>query len=76
MYKRQQYEWIDSYCLAKKGVTKDYKEEWQAYRYMTGGKMFAMRGFYKNGEPIFTIKLNPVFGEFLRKEYEDIIPGY
>lgn len=70
------YDWIDKHCLAKKGVEKDYKSEWEATRYMIKGKMFAMQGNHKDGKPIITMKLEPTFGEFLRKQYKDIIPGY
>ncbi|SFG15153.1 MmcQ/YjbR family DNA-binding protein [Sporolactobacillus nakayamae] len=69
-------EWIDAYCLEKKGVERDYKEEWQATRYMIRGKIFAMRGGDKNGLPIITVKLLPDFGARLREEYEAIVPGY
>ena len=70
------YEWIDSYCLAKKGAEKDYKLEWQATRYMIRGKMFAMQGGDKYGKPIITVKLEPAFGSLLRQQYQDIVPGY
>ena len=70
------YEWLDAYCLAKKGVEKDFKPEWNATRYMIKGKMFAMQGGDKFGKPIITVKLEPLFGELLRKEYKDIVPGY
>lgn len=70
------YEWFDAYCLSKVGVQKDYKEEWDATRYMIKGKMFLMHGGDKNGKPIITVKLDPMNGETLRSEYEDIIPGY
>jgi len=70
------YEWLDEYCLKKQGVTKDYQPEWQATRYFIGGKMFAMQGGDKNGKPIFTMKLEPLFGDYLRKQYKDIVPGY
>lgn len=70
------YEWLDAYCLGKPGAKKDYKEEWQATRYMIRGKMFAMQGGDKNGTPIITFKLEPDFGTFLRSQYKDIIPGY
>ena len=70
------YPWIDAYCLSKKGVVKDYKEEWEATRYQVGGKMFAMQGGDKEGNPIFTLKLPPDFGRFLRQQYPDIVPGY
>ena len=70
------YQWIDEYCLAKKGVVKDYKIEWEATRYMINNKMFAMQGGDKAGKPIITIKLEPMHGDALRGEYKDIIPGY
>ena len=70
------YQWMDEYCLSKKGVEKDYKLEWDATRYMIKGKMFVMQGGDKNGEPIITVKLDPLYGEFLRKQYKDIVPGY
>ncbi|MCL1632067.1 MmcQ/YjbR family DNA-binding protein [Sporolactobacillus sp. CPB3-1] len=68
--------WIDAYCLAKKGAEQDYKEEWQATRYMIRGKMFAMRGGDKNNLPIITVKLPPELGARLREEYPAIVPGY
>jgi predicted DNA-binding protein (MmcQ/YjbR family) len=62
--------------MSKQGATKDYKEEWQATRYMVGGKMFAMQGDDNTNRPIITLKLLPADGDFLRRRYEDIIPGY
>lgn len=70
------YEWLDEYCLSKKGVEKDYKVEWEATRYMIRGKMFAMQGGDKEGKPIITVKLEPIFGQQLRNQYKDIIAGY
>lgn len=70
------YEWTDAYCLAKPGAQKDYKEEWQAERYLIGGKMFGMRGGDRDGKPILTVKLEPAFGALLRGRYAAIIPGY
>lgn len=70
------YEWIDAYCLSKKGAEKDFKAEWNATRYMIRGKMFAMMGGDKAGDPIISLKLEPAYGELLRSEYQDIIPGY
>lgn len=71
-----QYAWMDGYCLAKKGVTKDFQPDWQATRYFVGGKMFAMKGGDKTGRPIFTMKLPPDVGDFLRQQFADIQPGY
>ncbi len=70
------YEWLDEYCLAKKGATKDYKAEWDAERYMVGGKMFLMVGENKEGAPILTLRLEPPFGELMREKYECVTPGY
>ena len=30
----------------------------------------------RNGRPIITLKLEPMFSDLLRREYEDVIPGY
>ncbi|AEG59758.1 MmcQ/YjbR family DNA-binding protein [Desulforamulus ruminis] len=70
------YAWVDAYCLAKKGVQKDYKVEWEATRYMIRGKMFALQGGDKEGKAIITLKLEPMMGELLRNQYEDIVSGY
>ncbi|MBO4591519.1 MAG: MmcQ/YjbR family DNA-binding protein [Eubacterium sp.] len=71
------YEWIDEYLLKKAGVTKDIQEEWNWIRYHIGGKMFAAICRDDDDIPVYiTLKLEPVEGEFYRKEYEDIIPGY
>lgn len=73
-------DWLDEFLQSFKGVTRDYKEEWDWIRYMVGGKMFAaLCKTAKNGEGLYdilTIKLEVLEGEFLRQQYEDIIPGY
>jgi len=73
---QNKYEWLDEYCLSKVGALKDYKPEWDATRYMVGGKMFAMCCSDKHGKPIITLKLDPPFGFMLRQQFDDIIPGY
>lgn len=70
------YEWFDEYCLSKKGASKDFKIEWEATRYLIGGKMFAMAGGDKYNKKILTLKCEPAFGELLRVEYPHIVPGY
>lgn len=70
------YQWLDEFCLSKQGVIKDYKEEWEATRYRIRDKMFLMIGGDKYKKPIISVKCEPEFGEFLRKEYEHIVPGY
>ena len=70
------YTWLDEYCRSKKGVVKEFKIEWNATRYMIMDKMFVLQGGDKEGKPLITVKLEPAFGEFLRQQYKDIIPGY
>ena len=71
------YEWIDEYLLKKAGVTKDHQKEWNWIRYHIGGKMFAAVCLDDNDKPYYiTLKLEPLEGDFMRKQYEDIIPGY
>lgn len=71
------YEWIDDYLIKKAGVTKDLQEDWNWIRYQIGGKMFAAICRDDKDEPYYiTLKLEPLEGDFWRKQYEDIIPGY
>ncbi len=71
------YEWLDEYLLSKKAVTKDLQKDWNWIRYQIGGKMFAAVCLGENDEPYYiTLKLEPLEGEFLRQQYEDILPGY
>jgi predicted DNA-binding protein (MmcQ/YjbR family) len=34
-------EWLDSYLLEKPGAEKDFKVEWEWFRYQLRGKLFA-----------------------------------
>ena len=71
------YTWLDAYLLAKPGVTKDFKNEWNWMRYHVGGKMFAAVCMNDEGTPVYiTLKLEPAAGEFWRGQYKDVIPGY
>ena len=71
------YPWLDDYLLSKAGAEKDYKVEWEVFRYMLRGKMFAMVGGDKAGAAIVTLKCEPAYGQELRKEFpEKIIAGY
>ncbi len=71
------YTWIDEYLMGKTGVTKDHKKEWNWIRYQIGGKLFAAVCLNDSDEPYYiTLKLEPAEGDFLRKQYEDIVPGY
>ncbi len=71
------YKWIDEYLLKMPGVTKDLQKDWNWIRYQIGGKMFAAICLDDNDKPYYiTLKLEPLEGDFWRKQYEDIIPGY
>ncbi len=72
-----EYPWLDEYLTAKKGVVKDFKVEWNWIRYMIDDKLFVAVCLRDDGSPKYiTLKLKPEEGEFLRGQYEDIIPGY
>ena len=71
------YEWMDEYLLSKRAVTRDLQPEWNWIRYQIGGKMFAAICLDDDDKPYYiTLKLEPLEGDFWRKQYEDIIPGY
>lgn len=71
------YHWIDEFLLSKKSVTKNLQEDWNWIRYCIGNKMFAAICLDDNDKPVYiTLKLEPSEGDFLRNQYEDIIPGY
>lgn len=71
------YLWLDQYLLEKRGVTKDLQPSWNWIRYHIGGKMFAAVCLDEQNQPYYiNLKLEPMEGEFLRTQYEDIIPGY
>ena len=70
------YPWLDEYLMKKLGVTKNTKN-WNWVRYMIGGKMFVAVCLDDNDKPYYiTLKLEPLEGEFLRKQYDDIVPGF
>lgn len=73
------YTWLDEYLLAKKGVTKDFKEEWGWYRYQIADKLFCAvcMDESREKEVYITLKLEPFRGDSLRQLFpEDILPGY
>ena len=76
------YEWLDAYLQEKTGAVKDYKLEWQWWRYQVGGKLFAAtcqpgpehKGY--DCRELLTLKCEPLRSELLRAEFPDIIPGF
>ncbi len=71
------YTWLDEYLMAKPGVTKNC-ENWNWTRYMIGGKMFlAVCCDDATNKPYYiTLKSEPLEGEMLRQQYEDVVPGF
>ena len=70
------YTWLDDYLMSKPGVSKN-TENWNWIRYMIGGKMFLAVCLDDNDKPYYiTLKLEPLEGDFLRAQYDDIVPGY
>lgn len=71
------YEWLDEHLLRQPATEKAFQPAWQAYKYLLRGKMYAYIGVNdKNGRPILTLKLDPVYSDMLRRAYADIVPGY
>ena len=71
------YQWIVEYLLNKRRVTKDMQSDWNWIRYHIGGKMFAAVCLDSDDKPYYiTLKLEPEEGNFLRQQFEDILPGY
>lgn len=73
----KKYKWLDEYLLEQPATEKVFQPAWQAYKYMLCGKMYAYIGINdQNGRPIITMKLEPALSDVLRREHNDIIPGY
>ena len=72
------YEWLDEYLMKKRAVTKDLQAEWNWIRYKIGDRMFAavLLDDDDNHPVYINLKLDPAEGEFLRRQYADVIPGY
>lgn len=71
------YLWLDEYLQKQPATVKEFQPAWQAYKYLLGGKMYAYIGINEqNGRPIITLKLEPMYSDMLRKQYDNIVPGY
>lgn len=63
-------------CQSKTGSEEKYVENWGAFNFTVGDKMYAILGLDKQKKPIISLKCEPALSEVLRKEYEAINPGY
>lgn len=76
------YQWLDAYLLAKPGVEKDFKVEWQWDRYMLRGKLYAAlchpEEKYKvyGGHPLVNLKCDPRLAEGFQAQFPEILPGF
>lgn len=76
------YEWLDEYLLSLPGVEKDFKAEWQWFRYMLRGKLFAAvctpeeKYEIYGGHDLVNLKCEPERAELLRAEHPEILPGF
>ncbi len=69
----EKYRWLDEHLQNQPSTVKEFQPAWQAYKYLLGGKMYAYIGVNdKNGRPIVTLKLEPIYSDMLRREYADI----
>lgn len=74
---------IDAHLLAKPGCEKGFKAEWQWWRYLVGGKMFAAtmhpgpeHAAEYAGRNLLSLKCDPAWSEQLRAQHPDILPGF
>lgn len=76
------YEWLDAYLLSLPGAEKDYKPEWQWFRYMLRGRLFAAvcspDAKYQTygGHDLVNLKCDPAEAELLRARYPEILPSF
>lgn len=76
------YPWLDEYLLQKPDAVKDYKAEWDWFRYLIDGKQFAAvctpdgtHALYA-GQTIILLKCDPQLAELFRAQYPDVTPGF
>jgi predicted DNA-binding protein (MmcQ/YjbR family) len=69
-------EQLKKWCESQPGAIYDFQQDWNAERYLVGGKMFAMFGHDGSGQAVLSLKCDPNRSEILRSEYEEVKPGY
>lgn len=67
---------VRNYCKSKLGSVEKFVDDWNAFNYKVGDKMFAIIGKDKHQKQIISLKCEPEISEELRREYEAINPGY
>jgi predicted DNA-binding protein (MmcQ/YjbR family) len=64
------------YILSKKGAEKTYPFDHETMVFKVGGKMFALASVHEPGRASLNLKSIPEVSSGLRKDHEEIIPGY
>ena len=79
----EQYPELDAFLLSMPGAVRDFQPVWQWDRYLVGGRQFAglcrpgaehAAGYA--GHPLLNLKADPAEGDFYRRQYPDILPGF
>lgn len=71
------YPQLENFLLSHKGVEKDFKAEWEWTRFSIRGKMFCAFCCEDCDDTLITVKCEPDYNEFLRKQYKGaVIEGY
>lgn len=79
---QMRYDWLDEYLLSLPGVEKDYKMEWQWFRYKIRDKLFAAvcspEEKYRlyGGHSLVNLKCDPREAELLQARYPEVLPGF
>lgn len=73
---QQKYQWLFIDALKLKGVSIDYKVEWQAYRFLLNEKMFAYLGTNNQAKEILTLKGDPADNRLMIEIYDCVTEGY
>ncbi|WP_163581545.1 MmcQ/YjbR family DNA-binding protein [Gracilibacillus saliphilus] len=67
---------LRKHCSAQVGAKEKYVEDWKAYNYTVGGKMYAIIGSDNQNNELISLKCKVEKSEILREQYQDIMPGY
>lgn len=68
-------EWLAALVATFPGAIAGVKPEWDVFALSVEGKNFGLLGS-NSGEPILTLKGDPLENEALRQEFPEVIPGY
>lgn len=76
------YQWLDEFLCSLPGAEKDYKLEWEWWRYRVGEKQFAAtcqpdpKYTEHKGREMVLLKCDPRLAEAFRATYPDVVPGF